>query len=169
MERVESDLYISVEYTGTLKNGDVFDTSSGRQPLEVKMGSGQLIRGFENELMGMALNEKKSFTLKPEEAYGERDENLMHNIPRSNVPPNMNPEEGQMVGLQTQDGRQVPARIVSVDDDKIVLDMNHPLAGQTLNFDIEVVGISDTPTQVQDGCGGGCDCSSDGDCSSGCC
>ena len=165
MENVESNLYVSVDYKGTLADGEVFDSSEGRQPLEIQMGGGQLIKGFEDALMGMAMNEKKTFTLDPEAAYGERDENMMNNFPRSNVPPGVDPQVGQMIGLQSQDGQQVPARIVSVDDEKIVLDMNHPLAGQALTFDIEVVGISETPTQVQAGCGGSCGCSSEGDCS----
>ncbi len=167
MEKVESNMYVSVEYTGTLQNGEVFDSSAGRQPLEVKMGAGQLIKGFENALMGMVLHEKKTFTIEPEDAYGERNESLMHSFPTANVPPGVNPQVGQTIGLQTQDGRQVPAQVVSVDDEKVVLDLNHPLAGQALTFDIEVVGISDTPTQVQAGSGGGC--SSGGDCSSECC
>ena len=81
MEKVENNLYVSVHYKGTLADGQVFDTSEGRQPLEVLMGAGQLIQGFENELMDMTLNEKKTFTLQPEDAYGERDDSMMHNFP----------------------------------------------------------------------------------------
>ena len=175
MEKVENNTYVSVHYKGTLADGQIFDSSDGREPLEVLMGAGQLIKGFEDELMDMALNEKKSFIIDPADAYGERDENMMHNFPRSDVPSGVNPEVGQMIGLKTADGRQMPAQVISVDDEKVVLDMNHPLAGQTLTFDIEVVGISETPTQIQAGCGGGCDCSSagncgdGGDCGSGCC
>ena len=90
----------------------------------------------------------------------------MHHFPKANVPPGVEPQVGQMIGLKTEDGRQVPAQVVSVDNEKVVLDMNHPLAGQSLTFDIEVVGISDTPTQVQAGCSG-CDCSSAGSCDDG--
>jgi peptidylprolyl isomerase len=160
VKKVEKDLYVSVDYKGTLQNGEVFDSSEGRQPLEVKMGAGQLIEGFEQELMGMSLNEKKSFTLDPENAYGQRDENLKHDFPRANVPPNMNPEVGMTIALQTNDGKQVPAQIIDMDDEKITLDMNHPLAGESLTFEIEVVGVSETPTQQAAGCGAGCDCSS---------
>ena len=77
MEKVENGIFVSVDYKGTLEDGQVFDTSHGRQPLEIQMGAGQLIKGFENELMGMALNEKKVFTLAPDDAYGQRDENLI--------------------------------------------------------------------------------------------
>lgn len=159
MERVENGTYVSVEYTGTLGNGDVFDSSNGRQPLEIQMGAGQLIRGFEAQLMGMALNEKKVFTLLPEDAYGERNDDLMQSMPRSEVPPDMELEIGMVVGLVTPEGNHVPARVVELDDENLTMDLNHPLAGESLTFDIEVVGISDTPTQEPEGCPSGCDCS----------
>ncbi|MBC8433942.1 MAG: peptidylprolyl isomerase [Desulfobacterales bacterium] len=161
VKKVEKDLFVSVDYKGTLQNGDVFDTSHGHQPLEVKVGAGQLISGFENELLGMSLNEKKTFTLEPAEAYGNRNENLKRDIPKADFPPELNPRVGMTVGLQNPEGHQVPAQIVHLDDEKLTLDMNHPLAGKTLNFEIEVVGISDTQTQAPSGCGCGCDCSQD--------
>jgi peptidylprolyl isomerase len=161
MQRVENGLFISVDYTGTLDNGEVFDSSEGRSPLEVEMGKGQLIKGFEAALVDMALNEKKTFTLTPEEAYGPRDEKRMHRFARADVPPEMDPQVGQAIALTTPDGRQVPARIADVDDDQVTVDLNHPLAGQALTFDIEVVGISPTATQQPAGCGGGCSCDSE--------
>ena len=161
MKKVENGLFVSVDYKGTLRNGDIIDTSRGRQPLEVKVGAGQWITGFENELLVMSLNEKKIFTLEPEEAYGQRNENLKRDVPRADIPPELNPRVGMMVGMHTPEGQQVPAQIVHLDDDKMILDTNHPLAGETLNFEIEVVGISDTPTQEPSGCGCGCDCSPD--------
>jgi len=167
MEKVENNMYVSVHYKGTLNNGEVFDSSEGRMPLEILMGGGQMIKGFENSLMGMALNEKKTFTLAPEDAYGLREENLLHNFPLSKVPPGVIPEVGQVIGLQMPDGRQVPAQIIRIDNENVVLDLNHPLAGQALTFDIEVVGISTTPTQNQGGCGGECGCSSAGNCNDG--
>ena len=160
MEKVENGIFVSVDYKGTLENGDVFDTSRGRQPLEIQMGAGQLIKGFENELMGMALNEKKLFTLAPENAYGQRDESLTHSFPRSEVPSGMNPQVGMTIGLTTPEGRQMPARIVHMDDEKLTMDLNHPLAGESLTFEIEVVGINSTQTQTPMSCGSGCDCSS---------
>jgi len=157
MDTVSNGLYVSVDYKGTLPNGQVFDSSEGRAPLEVQMGAGQLIEGFEKALMGMTLNEKKTFTLAPEEAYGEVDEDRKHTFPKNDVPAEMDPQVGQTVGLTTQDGRQIPAQIVAVDGDGVTVDFNHPLAGQSLTFEIEVVGISNAPTQ-NTGCG--CDCSS---------
>jgi len=171
-------MFVSVEYKGTLKNGEMFDTSEERQPLEVAMGAGQMIKGFEAEVLGLSLNDKKTFTIDPEEAYGQRDENQIHSFDRSEVPPEMNPQVGQTIALSSPDGQQIPARISQVDDEKVTVDLNHPLAGESLTFEIEVVGISSTPTQSQEGCGCGCDsecdtesggdCSSDG-CSSGRC
>jgi len=164
VEKVENGMFVSVDYKGSLQNGEVFDTSQGRQPLEIQLGAGQLIKGFEKELLGMALNEKKVFTLQPEDAYGHKDEKLTQSFPRSEVPPEMNPKVGMTVGLHTPDGSQVPARITHVDDEKLTMDLNHPLAGESLTFEIEVVGISTTPTQTQTACGSGCSCSSGCEC-----
>lgn len=164
MDKVADGLFVSVDYKGTLQNGEVFDSSHGQQPLEVHMGAGQLIAGFEKELKGMALNEKKTFTLTPEDAYGQREDNLTNEFARADIPPEMDPQVGTMIALQTPEGEQVPAVITHVDDEKVSVDMNHPLAGESLTFEIEVVGISDTATQTHSGCascGSGDGCSSD--------
>ena len=163
MDKVEKGQFVSVHYKGTLENGEVFDTSEGCHPMEVEMGAGQIITGFEKALMGMALNEKKVFTLEPEEAYGHRDDSLTHSFDRSEIPPEMDVQVGQTVALSSPEGQQVPAQIVEADDKKVVVDLNHPLAGNTLTFDIEVVGISSSPTQQPAGCGSGCHCASDTD------
>jgi peptidylprolyl isomerase len=159
LEKVENGNYVSVEYTGTLGTGEVFDSSQGRQPLEVHMGAGQMIKGFEVQLMGMALNEKKVFTLQPEDAYGTKSAELTQSIPRSEIPSDMDVQVGMILGLITPQGNQVPARIVQLDDESLTMDLNHPLAGESLTFEIEVVGISDTPTQESRDCHSGCDCS----------
>lgn len=163
MQKVASGLYVSVDYTGTLDNGEIFDSSQGRQPLEVQMGAGSLIPGFESALMGMALNETKTFTISPEEAYGHRDDSRMHAFPISDIPPGVSPEAGQTLMLSTPQGQQIPARVASIDAEKVIFDLNHPLAGQALTFTIKVVGISQNATQSHCGCGsdcgdGGCDC-----------
>ena len=160
--------FISVEYTGTLQNGEVFDTSKERSPLQVHMGAGQMIPGFEKALQGMALNEKKTFTLAPEEAYGERDEGRTQAFARKDVPPEITPEVGQIVALTNSDGQQIPAQISQVTDEKVTLDLNHPLAGESLTFEIEVVGISDTAPQAQAGCDCGCNSGCSSSSGSGC-
>jgi peptidylprolyl isomerase len=162
MEKVENGLFVSVAYTGTLENGEEFDSSRGSRPLEVKMGDGQVLKGFEAALEGMSLNEKKVFTLAPEDAFGQRNDELTHTFNRTELPAEADPKVGEILSLSTQDGQQFPARIAEVDDAKIIVDLNHPLAGESLTFEIEVVGISDTPTQAPMGCGSGCDCSSGG-------
>lgn len=169
MEKVESGLFVSIDYTGTLDNGEVFDSSSGRHPLEIQVGSGGVIPGFEDAVLGMALNETKTFTLAPEEAYGHRDDTRMHDFPAADIPDGMTPEVGQTLMLSTPQGQRIPARVDSVDAEKVTFDLNHPLAGQSLTFTIEVVGISDTATQQHQACGDHC---SDGACAcgdSGCC
>ena len=163
MNTVETGNFVSVHYKGTLQNGEVFDTSEGRHPMEVQMGAGQIITGFEKALMGMSLNEKKVFTLEPEEAYGHKDDSLTHSFNRSEIPAEMEIEVGQTVALSAPEGQQVPAQIVEVNDQEVMVDLNHPLAGETLTFDIEIVGISSSPTQEAAGCGSGCHCSSDSD------
>ncbi len=164
MQKVESGKFVSVAYKGTLDNGEVFDTTEGRNPIELQVGAGQIIKGFEDELLGMELNEKKEFTLSPENAYGSRDENNIHTFSREEVPAEMNPTEGEIIGLQTPDGQQIPARVAQFDEEKLVVDLNHPLADKALTFEVEVVGINDEPTQVDENCGS-CGTS----CSSGCC
>lgn len=160
MQKVENGMFVSVNYTGTLDNGQQFDSSQGRAPLEFKVGAGQMIKGFEDAVMGMALNEKKTFTVAPSEAYGERNESHTYEFPRAEIPPSVTPEVGQSVALSSPEGQQIPARIIAVDDEKVTFDLNHPLAGESLTFEIQVMSISDTPTQQPASCGSGCDCSS---------
>ena len=162
MKKVESGMFVSVDYKGTLQNGHVFDTSSGGRPLEVQMGAGTVIKGFEEALLGMSLNEKKSFTIEPEDAYGQRDESLTRVFSRAEVPPDIDLQVGQIISFRSPDGQQMPATIVQMDDEKVTVDINHPLAGEALHFEIEVKGISSTPTQDPDDCGNCCDCSSCG-------
>ena len=99
MQKVEDGLYVSVNYTGTLTNGEQFDSSKGRAPLEFKVGAGQMIKGFEAQVMGMLLSEKKVFTLAPEDAYGQRDESHKHEFPRAEIPNEITPEVGQTLAL----------------------------------------------------------------------
>ena len=169
MQKVENGLYVSVDYTGTLESGEVFDTSKDREPLEVHMGAGNMIPGFESALMGMTLNESKTFTLSPEEAYGHRDDSRTYDFPRSEIPQGMEPEVGQILALTNPDGQQIPARVDRMDDETVFFDLNHPLAGESLTFAVQVLGISETAVQPTVGCNcsashGGC-----GHSDSGCC
>lgn len=161
MTTAKDGLFIAVNYTGTLTSGEVFDTSEGRAPLEFKMGAGMMISGFEAAVAGMAIDEEKTFTLAPEEAYGERDDSLSRDFPRAEVPEGFDPQVGQQVALAAENGQQIPATVTHTDDEKITIDLNHPLAGETLTFAIKVMSISETPTQAMAECGGGCACTDD--------
>ena len=168
MEKVKNGHYVQVHYEGTLQNGQMFDTSRNGEPLEVKVGEGQVIKGFEDALIGMTTNEKKTVTLTPDQAYGERDETLEHVFDRAQVPADMDPKPGDMVALQTSQGQRVPVQVKTVDDKKVVVDLNHPLAGETLVFDLEIMGIADQAMSAGCACQGSCNennsCSTGGSC-----
>jgi FKBP-type peptidyl-prolyl cis-trans isomerase 2 len=134
---------IKVEYTGTFENGEVFDASEKHgQPLEFEVGAGQMIKGFDEAVVGMAKDEEKEITLKPEEAYGDPKPELIQKVPRDKLPAEPEPKVGMMIGVGFEDGRQMPATITEITDKEVTIDLNHPLAGKTLNFKIEVVEIS---------------------------
>ncbi len=140
--KVKEKMKVKVEYTGKLENGDVFDSSKKHgQPIEFEVGASQVIPGFEKAILGMEKGEKKEVTLPPSEAYGDRKEELVHKFPKSQFPQGQDYKEGGVVGVTVPTGQQVPATIVKVEDDSITLDMNPPLAGKTLIFELEVVGI----------------------------
>jgi peptidylprolyl isomerase len=132
---------VVLEYEGKLDDGQVFDTTNGRQPLEYVAGEGQLLPAFEQHIMGMAKDEEKAFTLKPAEGYGVRDESLTRDIPRTQFPQNLDLKEGAMLVIRTPDGKPMLARIAKLGKDTATLDFNHPLAGKTLHFKVKVVGI----------------------------
>lgn len=157
MNKVEKGKFVKIHYTGTFESGEVFDSSSGCQPLEIEIGAGQVIPGFEKALEGMAPSESKTFTLQPAEAYGERDDELEQTFNLSDFPPDFNPEVGQVLILQTEGDQQFPATVKALGPDSVRLDMNHPLAGKTITFNIEVMEVNDTRSAQSCGCG--CSCS----------
>lgn len=132
---------VAVHYTGRLENGTVFDSSEGREPIEFELGSGSVIPGFENALEGMEVGGEREIRIAPEHAYGERKDDLSVDVPRAQLPEDVNPEVGQMLAVQVAPGQQAVARIADVDDGSVTLDLNHPLAGETLVFAIELIGI----------------------------
>ena len=132
---------VAVHYTGTLDDGTVFDTSREGEPIEFELGSGVVIGGFEEAVTGMSVGESRQVSIPPEEAYGEQRDDLKLGVPRDQLPPGMEPEVGQMLALQVTPDQQAVARIAVVGETEVTLDLNHPLAGQTLNFDIELVEI----------------------------
>ena len=140
-QSIKSGDTISVEYTGKLDNGEVFDTSEGREPLTFEVGAGQLIKGFDEAVVDMSVGDSKTVTVTPEEAYGERREDLFISMPLGNVPPDMTLEVGMMVQLTDKSGNPVPAIVTDIGAENVTLDINHPLAGKDLTFDIKVVDI----------------------------
>jgi len=146
MKKVKNGHFVKVDYTGTLENGDVFNSSHDSHPLEVEVGSGRVIKGFEDALIGMVEKEKKTFTLSPEDAYGHRNESMEQSFMRSELPQGFDPEVGQVLALRNPHGGQFPAKVTHTDEEKVTVDLNHPLAGETLTFEVEVLEINDTPS-----------------------
>lgn len=159
MKKVESGDYVKLCYTGKLENGVVFDRTDECGPLEIQVGTGSMVEGFENAIVGMGQNEKKSFVLEPEEAYGERDERLQRTFRRSTLPLTFNPFPGQVILFTTRSGLEVPATVKFVDQEILVADFNHPLAGKALTFEVEVVEINDSRSPSPSECGPRCCCS----------
>jgi FKBP-type peptidyl-prolyl cis-trans isomerase 2 len=133
---------VKVHYTGRLEDGSVFDSSQSREPLGFTLGDGNMIKGFDAAVYGMVIGDKKTVTIPAAEAYGERRDDMMIEVPISQVPPNIQPEIGLQLVLQGGGGQPMPVTVVDLTDEKIVLDANHELAGKDLIFDIELVAIS---------------------------
>ena len=130
---------VEVHYTGRFLDGEVFDSSEGKDPLQFQIGSGQIIPGFENALMGKGIGEKVSVTIAPEQAYGQIREDLVVEVPTDKMPGPV--EVGQLLQADGGDGGVVQVIVKEVKEDVVIIDGNHPLAGQDLVFDIEVVSI----------------------------
>ena len=141
MSVVKSGDNVKVHYTGKLVSGEQFDSSVGREPLEFVVGAGMMIKGFDAAMPGMAIGEKKTINIAPEDGYGPRNPEAMIEFPKEQVPADMKLEPGMPLTLSDQAGNPVPVIVVEVKDDVIVLDANHFLAGQELVFDIELVSI----------------------------
>ncbi len=144
---VEDGDRVQVEYTGKMETGAVFDESAPEAPLEFVVGSGQIISGFDRAVIGMEPGEEKTVVIEPVDAYGERDEEMVAVLARTDLPAEYKPEQGMSIRLQDNMGRPVPGTIVTVGSDSIMVDLNHPLAGKTLTFEIKVVGIWETAEQ----------------------
>lgn len=155
---------IKVDYTGTLEDGTVFDDSKKHgQPLAFQVGEGQLIKGFDEAVVGMEPGQEKEITLKQAEAYGEPNPEMMKVVPRDQLPKEQEPKEGMMLMIGLPTGQQMPAKIAKVEDGNVTIDLNHPLAGKTLKFKIKVIEICDPNDTSCDSCGCGADheCGSD--------
>jgi peptidylprolyl isomerase len=142
MTQAKSGDTVRIHYTGKLSDGTEFDSSSGREPLEFSLGAGQVIPGFDNAVDGMSVGESKTVTIPPEQAYGQKHEQLVQDVPKSALPDDIKPEVGMRLQSQTPDGQTLHLVVTEVEAEKITVDGNHPLAGEDLTFDIELVEIA---------------------------
>ncbi|MBA45719.1 MAG: peptidylprolyl isomerase [Euryarchaeota archaeon] len=158
MASVAKDTIATVHYTGTLPDGEVFDSSRDKDPMTFLVGHKNMIPGFEEELMGASKGETRTFTLPPERAYGERDDDAIQQVSRDQFPENMEIKPGMMMAAQTDQG-PIPFTISEINGDQITIDFNHQMAGKTLTFEVEVIDVRDaTPQELPDDCGPGCGC-----------
>lgn len=132
---------VKIHYSGTLTDGTQFDSSEGRDPLEFSLGAGAVIPGFEKAVEGMAVGENKSVTIEPDDAYGPRHDQLVQQVPGSALPDDIEPAIGMQLQGQSPEGQVMNLTVTAIEEDGITVDANHPLAGEALTFDIELVEI----------------------------
>ncbi len=142
MSQVKSGDKIKVHYTGKLEDGSVFDTSKGREPFEFTVGAGNVIPGFDEGVMGMTEGSVKTITIPPEEAYGQTRDELVATVKKDVFPENITPEIGQQLQMEQSGGDPINVVISKIEGDMVTLDANHPLAGKTLIFEVELVAIA---------------------------
>ncbi len=133
---------VSVEYTGSFDDGTVFDTSEGKAPITFVTGNSEVIKGFDEAVVGMKKGEVKKITITPQEGYGDRDEKLRQQVPRSVFPQEMKLEKGMGFSFKTPQGQVIHATITEANSESVTVDMNHPLAGRNLVFDLKVVDVA---------------------------
>ena len=141
MQQAKQGDTVKVHYNGRLTDGTEFDSSEGRQPLEFEVGSGTVIKGFDDGVTNMSVGEKKTDLIPADDAYGPRQEEMVIEFPRSNFPPDIEPEVGMTLNMHSEDGNALPVVITEINAETIILDANHPLAGQDLIFDIELIDV----------------------------
>jgi len=141
MQQVKSGDKVKVHYHGKLTSGETFDSSEGRQPLEFEVGSGMVIKGFDDGVTGMKVGEKKTLNIPANEAYGEKNPEYVIEYPKTQFPPDMQLELGMELVMSNAGGQQFQVKVTEIKEENIILDANHPLAGEALIFDIELVEI----------------------------
>jgi peptidylprolyl isomerase len=141
MSQVKNGDKVKVHYHGKLTNGDTFDSSEGRAPLEFEVGSGMVIKGFDDGVTGMSVGEKKTINIPFDEAYGPKNPEMVIEMPKERFPKDMDIELGMALAMSDGQGQQFQVTIVEIKDEIVLLDANHPLAGQDLIFDLELVEI----------------------------
>lgn len=132
---------VRVHYKGTLNDGELFDSSEGREPLQFTVGEGQVIPGFDAAVLDMKVGDKKTVNIPVEEAYGPRNQDMLVQVPRTEFPEDVTPEVGMELQMSDNEGHVFPVVVAGVEEDHVILDANHPLAGEDLTFDLEMMGI----------------------------
>ena len=148
MQQVKSGDTVKVHYHGKLTDGTTFDSSEGKEPLEFEVGSGMVIAGFDNGVTGMSVGEKKTIKIPVDEAYGTKQDDLLMEFPKTNFPADMVAEVGMQLNMSNGSGQNFPVVIREVKDDVVVLDANHPLSGEDLVFDLEIVEIVKSKSMI---------------------
>lgn len=141
METAKTGDIVRIHYTGTLPDGTQFDSSDGRDPLEFTIGSGQIIEGLDAEVEGMAVGQKSTVTIPAEKAYGPHSDHNVQQVPRSQIPAEVDVQPGAQLQARTPNGDTIMLNVVEVTEDMVTVDANHPLAGQDLIFAVELVEI----------------------------
>ena len=141
MAQAKAGDHVKVHYTGRLQDGTIFDSSRDREPLEFTLGEGEVIPGFEQAVMGMEPGETRTVTITAEDAYGPRREDLLIEVGRDQVAPGLELAVGQQLQLRLQDGRIIPVTVAALTAETVKIAANHPLAGEDLTFEIELVAI----------------------------
>lgn len=142
MQQVKSGDKVKVHYHGKLTSGETFDSSAGREPLEFEVGSGMVIKGFDEGVTGMVVGEKKTINIPADEAYGPVNPDMLMDFPKERFPADMQLELGMQLMMSDPSGQQFPVKVSEIKENVIVLDGNHPLAGEELIFDLELVEIT---------------------------
>jgi FKBP-type peptidyl-prolyl cis-trans isomerase 2 len=145
MQKVKKGDKIKVHYHGRLINGETFDSSEGREPLEFEVGGGMVIKGFDDGVTGMAVGDKKTVNIPFNEAYGPRNPDMIIEMPKERFPKDMDIEIGMPLGMSDGQGQQFQVTIAEIKEEIVLLDANHPLAGEDLIFDLELVEIINKP------------------------
>lgn len=151
-DRVKQDVVVSLQYKLWLDDGTLLEESEADEPLVYLHGHNNIIPGLERELTGLLVGDHKKVVVRPSDAYGEYDPENVDEVDRKDLPSNFEPQEGMLLSVQDEDGHEFYAQIVEVSDDTVVLDFNHPMAGETLHFDVTVTGVREpTPEELDHG------------------
>lgn len=148
MQQVKSGDTVKVHYSGRLTDGTTFDSSAGREPLQFEVGSGMVIAGFDNGVLGMTVGDKKTIQIPVADAYGPKNPEMVIEFPKSEFPEDMQVEIGQRLNMTNGQGQIIPVVVTEVGEEIVMLDANHPLAGEDLVFDIELVEIGAAPSRI---------------------